>query len=124
MFGPLDARRHDITLFRRSGIKAHISDALFIYGRQFCIYGNPAYVLPAYLQIGFGGGNVTPPKSAFNKVTAQVRISFEWAFKDIKRYFTYADFARKMIVVNVFVEKWYMVGALLWNVTTCPYGSQ
>lgn len=106
IYGPLESRRHDITMFRLSGIEANLSDSLLIDGRKCFIYGDPAYILRAYLQIGFGGGNLTPPQSSISKGMAQVLISVEWGSKDIKKYFTDAYFARKMVIGKVPVAKW------------------
>ena len=58
--GPVEGRRHDMTLFRKSGIEADLQRALLIEEVQYYIYGDPAYVLRPYLQIGFQGANLTP----------------------------------------------------------------
>ena len=53
MYGPKVGRRHDMTLYRQSKIGDDLQTCLNIAGRQFCIYGDPAYMLRQWLQIGF-----------------------------------------------------------------------
>jgi hypothetical protein len=56
MHGPDDGRRHDTTLYRKRCMNHHLSQSLNINGdppRQFCIYGDGAYILRPLLQIGF-----------------------------------------------------------------------
>lgn len=124
MFGPEEGRRHDMTLFRRSGIEEHLASSLLVGGRQFYIYGDPAYVLRPYLQVGFKGSVLSDEQKAFNKSMSLVRVSVEWAFKDLKKYFTHVDSSRKMVLQKVPVAKWYLVSAVLWNFRACMYGSQ
>ena len=47
--GPIDGRRHDTTLFRRSGIESDLQRTMVIADTQYYIYGDPAYVLRPYL---------------------------------------------------------------------------
>lgn len=122
--GPVEGRRHDMTLFRQSGVAGVLQEALIIEGRQFFICGDPAYVLRPYLQVCFPRGSLTAAQLAFNQGMAMVRISVEWAFKDVKKYFTHVDFSRKNVLGKVPVAKWFIVSAILWNFRACFYGAQ
>lgn len=93
-------------------------------GVQYCIYGDPEYVLRPDMVFGFEGANLSAPQRMFNKYMSRVRTSVEWAFKDVKKYFTHVDFPRKMKLGMVTVEMVYIVSAILWNFRTCLYGSQ
>ena len=59
LFGPLESRLHDMTLFRVSNLETALERSLLIDGRQFYIYGDSAYVLRSYLQIAYQGGALT-----------------------------------------------------------------
>jgi DDE superfamily endonuclease len=52
--------------------------------------------LRPYLQVGYQGSNLTPDQVLFNMAMSKVRIAVEWAFRDLKMYFTHMDFARKL----------------------------
>ena len=45
MYGPEVGRRHGMTLYRESGIDTQLRHTLPIDGKQYCTYGEPAYVL-------------------------------------------------------------------------------
>jgi len=124
IFGPVEGRRHDMTLYRRSNIAADLERSLLIGGRQFYIYGDPAYVLRAYLQTGFQGSALSQEQKDFNKLMSAVRIAVEWAFKDVKKYFTHVDSPRKLGLRRTPAGLWYHVAVILWNMCTCLYGSQ
>lgn len=49
LYGPEEGRRHGITLFRHSNIEQQLSDNFIINEREFHIYGDPSYVLHAYM---------------------------------------------------------------------------
>jgi len=100
MFGPVEGRRHDMTLFRRSEVENRLRASLLIAGVQYYVYGDPAYVLLPYLQTGFRGAVLTPEQQEFNEKIPMVRIAVEWVFKDIKKYFTAVDSPRKLSITT------------------------
>lgn len=124
LFGPVDGRRHDITVLRRSNLEEHVQQSLLVDEKQYCLYGDPAYVLREYMQVGFSGAHLTPQQRAFNKDMSKVRIAVEWGFKDIKKYFTHVDFPRKLSLPITPAALWYYVAAILWNFRACLYSSQ
>ena len=124
LFGPLESRRHDMTLFRDSQIESALQRSLMIDGRQFYIYGDSAYVLRPFLQIAFQGAALTEEQCQFNTEMNRLRTSVEWGFKDIKKYFTHVDFTRKNIISNTPVGLHYIIAGLLWNFRACLYSSQ
>jgi nuclease HARBI1 len=124
LFGPVEGRRHDMHLFRQSGIEDDLQRALVVGGRQYYIYGDPAYVLRPYLQVGYHGTDLTIEQKAFNASMSSVRISVEWAFKDVKKYFTHLAFPRKLVLGNTPAAKWYICAAVLWNFRNCMSGSE
>lgn len=53
--GLMEARCHDITLFRMSSIEEDSLNAMVISGRQYSFYGDKVYCLRAYLIVPFEG---------------------------------------------------------------------
>lgn len=122
--GPLEGRRHDITLLRESGIEEELESSLQIYGNQYYMYADSAYPLRPYLIVGFSGSQLDNDERSFNTAMSKVRISVEWAFKDVRKYFTHLDMSRKMTVAISPVGLWFFSACILCNFRTCFYGSQ
>jgi hypothetical protein len=95
-FGPVEELGHDIFLYKESGIDDNLGSSLVISNRQFYLYGDPAYILRPYLQVGFKGSSTTPEEIAFNSSMSKVRVTAEWAFRNVKQYFTHVDVPRKI----------------------------
>ena len=53
LFGPMEGRRHDMFLYRESEIYQVLQTFLLISERQYYLYGDVAYTLRPYLQVGF-----------------------------------------------------------------------
>jgi hypothetical protein len=128
MHGPEDGRRHDTTLYRKSEMNQHLSQSLTIHGdppRQFCIYGDGAYILRPWLQVGFSPLSATPEQLLYNAEMSAVRVAVEWSYKDVKAMWTTQDFKRKLKVRESPVAVLYIMSALLWNCKVClQHGSQ
>ena len=60
----------------------------------------------------------------FNAAMSAVRIAVGWAFKYVKKYFTYYAFLRKATSANTPVEILYYTATVLWDFRACLYGSQ
>ena len=52
------------------------------------------------------------------------RVAVEWAFKDIKKYFTHVDMLRKLQLKKTPVGLRYYSAAILLNFRACIYGSE
>jgi len=46
VYGPLEGRRHDWTLYMRSGLDESLGDLLLVDGKQYVIYGDSGYSNP------------------------------------------------------------------------------
>ena len=66
VFGPEDGRRHDITLYSKSGMDEKLSNCLLVDGVKYCMYGDPAYQLRPHLHIGFPAIHATLEQKAYN----------------------------------------------------------
>ncbi len=85
------------------------------------MYGDPAYPLGVHLQAPFRNRDPTPEMREFNKAMSAVRVSVEWMFGNITKYFSFVDFKRQMKVNLSAIRKIYCVTALLQNAHTCLY---
>jgi hypothetical protein len=97
LFGPIEGRRHDMFLYNASGIDHILQTSLSISGRQYYIYGDVAYTVRPYLKVGFKGTTLSPEEVAFDSSMSKVRVAVEWAFRDVKQYFTHLDVPRNIV---------------------------
>jgi hypothetical protein len=120
MHGPIEGRRHDIALLRSSNIgeKWMASAPANSY-----MYGDPAYPLRAWLLSPYKGTNLTPKQTAFNTAMSSVRVTVEWSFGDIIRYWAFLDFKKNLKVLLSPVAKMYLLGVLFTNCLSCERGT-
>jgi hypothetical protein len=111
-------------LYNASGIDHILQTSLSISERQYYIYGDVAYTLRPYLQVGFEGLTLSPEDVAFNSSMSKVRVTVEWAFRDVKQYFTHLDVPRKLCLQVTPAGLSYVCSVMLWNFRVCIYGSQ
>ena len=124
VWGPLEGRRHDMTLYRRSGMDQLLEEALYMEGVQYYLYGDPAYVLRPWLQKGFRGVGLTPDMTAFNRRMSSLREAVEWGYKEIKLVFAANDNPRQMRVLKTPIGRVGLVSFGLANIRCCLYGPQ
>ena len=67
--------------------------------------------------------NDQPVMQAYNKDMSAVRVSVEWMFGNLTKYFSFVDFKRQIKVHLSAVGKMYAVSALLENARTCLYSN-
>ena len=112
MHGPIEGRRHDITLFRESGWDDALRNHLTTNERQFYIFGDSAYSIRPWIQRPFVGC-LTAEQKSFNEKMSSVRISVEHNYKDLKQNWPSQDFARKLHVRQAPIGLLYKSCALL-----------
>jgi hypothetical protein len=124
IFGPVEGRRHDLTVYRQSGLQS-ILDAHFWSpnGTQLCIYGDPAYSRAPHLISPYKGSAISAEQSKFNFDMSRVRESVEWVFKEVHQQFPFLDFSRNQKILKTPCGLYYLVAILLCNAHTilhCP----
>lgn len=122
-FGPMEGRRHDWTLYLQSGIAEESESCLLINGKQYFIYGDSGYNRSAYLEVPYQGAALQDWQIAINTAMSSGRITVEWLFKQVKQYWTVADFKRKLMIGQAPVGSLYLGCLLLCNFRCCLYGS-
>jgi hypothetical protein len=120
LYGPVEGRRHDITLYRFSNIEDKLKAVHEDCGAY--IYGDPAYMLRPWLITPYKG-NVHADQQAFNKDMSSVRQSVEWGFGKVVSLFAFLDFKKNLKLFLSPIGKYYPVGVLLANCHTCLNGS-
>ena len=134
LYGPVEGRRHDSFISGLSGIEGQLAGVHQIRreadvlagqqgGRQYCIYGDPAYNLSANVCVGFKGFMLSEEQALYNKMMSSVRESVEWSFGKIDQYFPFVDYKKNKKILLSPVAKYYIVAAFLTNCHTCCYGS-
>ncbi|XP_065312485.1 uncharacterized protein [Dermacentor albipictus] len=120
--GSYPGSKHDAGNFGISNVYSKLER--LVQGRNFCIYGDPAYPLRPLLLKPYGGVSITPEQCAFNKAMSSVRQAVEWGFGKIAGLFAFVDFKKNQKLYRQNVPRIYKASALLANCHTCLYGAQ
>lgn len=121
LHGPVEGRRHDLTLLRQSGWEGQLSDILQVNGDQFYVYADSAYMLRPYMIVPYCAMGASVEQMAFNAAMSSVRVAVEWNYKDLKQVWATNDYARLLKVRKAPVAILYKASALLLNMRTCLY---
>ncbi|KIO20073.1 hypothetical protein M407DRAFT_81945, partial [Tulasnella calospora MUT 4182] len=125
VFGPVEGRRHDETLYKESGLAAILDEYSWDPERNpLAIYGDPAYGLGPHLLSPFKGAYLSDTEQAFNSRMSKVREAVEWGFGDAVRQFAFLDFSKNLKVLLQPVGLLYSVALLLSNAHTILHHPQ
>ena len=61
-------------------------------GIPLCVYGEPADPLRVHVQTSLRNHTLTDEIKVYNKSVSSVRVSVEWLFGEIVKYFKFVDF--------------------------------
>jgi hypothetical protein len=119
IFGPLEGRYHDITLLRRSQLEGRLKrDARF---NGYVVFGDPAYGRTSHFTSPFRRAKLTPAQKVVNKSMSRVRVSVEWSYGEVIKYWSHLDLKAKMRIGSSPIGQVYKVAVLLTNCMTCIY---
>ncbi|QRV83926.1 DDE superfamily endonuclease [Ceratobasidium sp. AG-Ba] len=124
VFGPVEGRRHDETVYRQSNLERILD--LYSYspdGSPLVIYGDPAYGLSSLIT-PYKGSHLSSDELQFNASMSKVREAVEWSFGEVIRQFAFLDFYKNQKVLLQPVGIFYVVGILLCNAHVILHGSQ
>jgi hypothetical protein len=125
LFGPVEGRRHDETVYRSSGFPQILQQYSYAPdGTPLVVYGDPAYGLSQHLISPFKGANLTVEEHRFNASMSKVREAVEWGFGEVVCQFRYLDFHKNLKILLQPVGLFYAVGVLLCNAHVILHGSQ
>ena len=120
MFGPVEGRRHDLTLLKLSNLHERMQ---LLPGNAF-LYGDQAYPLKPWLLSPFKGANKPAYMRLWNRRMRTVRISVEHGFKIITSLFAHLKYVPGQTVFKTAVVKQYVVCTALANMHNCLYPNQ
>lgn len=116
VYGPVDGRRHNIYMLRENGLMSLLEDNPAFHNKL--IYGDLVYGCTNVFCCPFKGCRVDAPQQEVNKAVSKVRVSVEWSYGEITRYFSYLDFKRQQQVATTPIATLYKIGILLTNCIT------
>ena len=95
IYSPVEGRRHDSGMLAESNLLPLLQQGCHrANGSPLCVYGDPACPLRAHLLRPFEGNHLSQEQKDFNISMETVRVSVEWVFKEIIRYFAFMDFKK------------------------------
>ncbi|CAB3977112.1 Hypothetical predicted protein [Paramuricea clavata] len=123
--GPWEGRMNDARILGESGLMQDLRQHAFAPdGTPLCLYGDPAYPLRVHLQQPFrNNAALTEDMRQYNKAMSSVRVSVEWLFGEITKYFKFVDFKQQLKIRLSPIGKIYIVSAILQNSLACLYGN-
>ena len=79
LFGPMEGSCHDSGMLRESQLLAYLEMhmPLTATGREYCIYGDPAYPLHPQLMVPYQGGVLSADQKSWNKKMSACCVSVE-----------------------------------------------
>jgi hypothetical protein len=125
VYGPVDGRRHDETVFKESGLSAILQDHFVTpSGERLYIYGDLGYSLGPNILCPFKGAVLSEEEKLFNYWMSHIREPVEWAFKEVTQQFEFLDFSRSQKILLTPCGLFYMVALLMCNCHTILHHPQ
>ncbi|KIJ53223.1 hypothetical protein M422DRAFT_103130, partial [Sphaerobolus stellatus SS14] len=119
VYGPVDGRRHDQTVFTESGLEDLLEKHFWTpNGQPLFLYGDPAYRDGAHILSPYRGPVITEDQQAFNTQMSRIREPIEWLFKEVAQNFTFIDFSRSQKILLTPCALYYLVALLMCNAHT------
>ncbi|OWZ21783.1 hypothetical protein PHMEG_0003613 [Phytophthora megakarya] len=118
--GPIEGRRHDITLLNESKLLDFLEEHRTIFD-GYNIYGDPAYGVRKFIISGFKKARLSTVEQLFNSRMSSVREAVEWKFKELKTLWAFIDFKKSLRVRLSPVGKYVAISMLLSNCHCCYY---
>lgn len=122
LYGPVEGSKHDSTLLRQSNILDTISNFTAADGTPLMIYGDKAYPISPNLITPFRGMGITPQEAHFNQCMNHLRVSVEWGFGYVNKYFAFVNYPPNLKVLLQPIALYYRVAVLFANILTCVRG--
>lgn len=121
MYGPVEGRRHDLTVLRQSEWEPVMEQCMIVNGQQYNIYGDSAYLLRPWMQRPFALEFSDVYQLEFNRCMSSMRVSVEHNYRDFKQQWSSQDYARNLKVRQAPVGLLYQVSVIMFNFRTCLY---
>lgn len=99
-------------------------ETILVDGTQYFIYDYSGYNSCEYRSIPFQGSPVKSDQAAFNQFMSSARITLQWMFMELKSHWNMIDFPRKIHVLRLPAESFYMAAMVMSNFRNCMYRNQ
>ncbi|KIJ47401.1 hypothetical protein M422DRAFT_248788 [Sphaerobolus stellatus SS14] len=119
VYGPVDGRQHDETVFKESGLPDLLNKHFWTPdSHPLFLYGDPAYSVGPHMLSPYKGPVISSEQARFNTTMSRIREPIEWIFKEVTKEFTFIDFARSQKILLTPCALYYLVALLLCNAHT------
>lgn len=71
-------------------------NVLIVNGKHYVMYGDSGYNTKQFMEVPFQGWDLNAALLAFNLSMSRVRVTVEWALKEVKLYCTTVDYKLKI----------------------------
>lgn len=122
--GVHEGRRHDVTLWNRSNLDAQLENIFFIEGTQYKLFGDSAYTSKPWFEVYHSGPGLTIQQQLENADKPKVRVSVEWFFMEVKKYFPRCDYKRSLKLLQAPIGQFLKAAVLLTNFRNCIYPNE
>ncbi|OWZ12983.1 hypothetical protein PHMEG_00013767 [Phytophthora megakarya] len=120
LFGPVDGRRHDMFMLNESGLKFKLEGNPAFHNKL--IYGDPAYGCTNVFCCPYKGCRVNAPQKGLNKAMSAIRVSVEWSYGEVPKYFSFLDYKRHQRLPTTPTATLYKLGVFFTNCVTIARG--
>ena len=120
--GPYPGRVSDSTMVLESRVEERLADFCAQGGRDYKLYGDPAFGASRFISKPFRRTVATEVESIRNTRMSRMRVTVEQAIGHVTQQFSAMDFVRTERVGDGDVCKRYLVACFLRNVLTCVRG--
>mmetsp|Transcript_44445 Transcript_44445/g.115556 ORF Transcript_44445/g.115556 Transcript_44445/m.115556 type:complete len:399 (-) Transcript_44445:403-1599(-) len=124
LYGPVEGRRNDRALLRQSSLEDWLKKNASYddHDEAYYMFGDPAYPRNGQIFASYAKFCSTDNQRQCVKRLNKARVSVEWAFGNVTRYFKKLDFWPNSKLFLGLVDKEYKMAALLANCVLCCTG--
>jgi hypothetical protein len=122
LYGPVEARRHDVILLKDSGLVELFENSPALAG--YHLFGDMGYTNNSWILSPYKGINLDGNQAMWNKLCRHVRIVVEWGFGNLQKKWAHLAFKPGMKVFLVPTSKMYLAAAFLCNIHNSLHPNQ
>ena len=124
MHGPFAGSRNDKEMMKKSRFGRRFYRWCVLNNEYYVVYGDQGYVMEPCVIVPFCRIGARSHERRFNRAMSKVRISVEWGFGEVARYFAFCAYPYDLKLDKQPVATYWRVAALLYNCRSCLYGNQ
>ena len=118
-YGPVDGRRHDVIVARRSGLLDELTN-VYVDEVPYAIYADSAYGISLHVQTPFRKALAGTPEAQLNTCMARARtVASECTYGIVTNQWQAVDYVRWQRMFRTHPAKQYMCAILLTNMQLC-----